>query len=176
MPTVTTTYLEILSPVPIRPKHCDDARFSIHECTVKQWQFNRFLYFAVGESWTWNDKRGWSAEQWRAYAESDTLRTFAAYYDGSPAGYFELHEDDVGEIEIAYLGLLPAFYGRGFGGALLTRALEEAWKSQPRRVWVHTCTDDHSAALPNYLARGMTIYKTETLETPSPANDVIRNP
>jgi GNAT superfamily N-acetyltransferase len=60
--------------------------------------------------------------------------------------------------------LLPAFVGRGLGGALLTSALEDAWKMQPPRVWVHTCTLDHPAALANYQARGMKIYKTETHE------------
>jgi hypothetical protein len=29
-------------------------------------------------------------------------------------------------------------------------------------VWVHTCTLDHPAALGNYQARGMVVYKTET--------------
>jgi len=42
---------------------------------------------------------------------------------------------------------------------LLTHGLEEAWRMGPSRVWLHTCTLDHPAALPNYLARGMTIYK-----------------
>ena len=157
----TTTYLEMLSPGQLRPKRCDDQRFSVRECTVKQWQFNRFLYFTVGENWQWNDKRGWSDAQWRDYAEAEDLRTFVASYDGSPAGFFELHDSD-GAIEIAYFGLLPAFHGRGFGGALLTRAIEEAWKSAPTRVWVHTCTEDHPAALPNYQARGMTIFKVVT--------------
>ena len=157
----TITYLEMRSLNQLRPRRCADARFDIRECTVKQWRFNRFLYFTVGEDWQWNDKRGWTDEQWRDYAEADSLRTFLASYDGSPAGFFELREDD-GAIEIAYFGLMPAFYGRGFGGALLTRAIEEAWKSGPGRVWVYTCTEDHPAALPNYQARGMTSFKVET--------------
>ena len=41
-------------------------------------------------------------------------------------------------------------------------ALEESWNSAPSRVWVYTCTEDHPAALPNYQARGMTIFKVET--------------
>lgn len=161
MRNVTITYLEMLSPEELCPKYCDDARFWIRECTVKQWQFNRFLYFTVGESWNWTGKRGWTDEQWRTYAESDLLRTFAAYYDGSPAGFYELHQTDESNVEIRIFGLLPAFYGRGFGGALLTSVVEEAWRMRPRRVWVHTCTDDHPAALQNYQARGLKIYKVE---------------
>jgi GNAT superfamily N-acetyltransferase len=160
---VITTYLEMRSSAELRPKLCADERFWIGEATVKQWQFNRFLYLTVGSPWAWNDKRDWTDDQWRQYAESDQLRTFGAYCDGSPAGYYELHHDQ-DDVEIMYFGLLPAFVGRGLGGALLSRAIEDAWRMEPRRVWVHTCTLDHPAALANYLARGMKIYKTETTQ------------
>jgi GNAT superfamily N-acetyltransferase len=162
--TIITTYLEMRSPADFRPKSCGDERFWIGEATVKQWQFNRFMYHAVGDPWQWTDKRDWPDDQWRAYAESDRLRTFAAYYDGAPAGYYELHRGDDGAVEIIYFGLLPAFVGRGLGGALLSSALEEAWRMNPPRVWVHTCNLDHPAALANYQARGMKIYKTERKE------------
>jgi GNAT superfamily N-acetyltransferase len=161
MPTVTTTYLQMRSPQELRPKRCADDRFWIGEAKVRQWQFNRFLYFAVGEAWSWNDKRPWTDEQWQEYVASPQLRTFGAYYDGAPAGYYELRRDDQSGIEIAYFGLLPAFIGRGLGGALLTNAIEEAWQMSPGRVWVHTCTLDHPSALANYQARGMEVYKVE---------------
>lgn len=160
----TTTYLEMRSPADLRPKVCGDDRFSVRECSVKQWQVNRFLYDVVGKECGWNDKREWSDSQWCNYVESQSLRTFLACYDGSPAGYFELDEATHREIEIAYFGLLPGFYGRGFGGVLLTFALEQAWESGPARVWVHTCGRDHVAALPNYQARGMRIYRIESHE------------
>jgi len=73
-----------------------------------------------------------------------------------------LQRGDDGAVEIIYFGLLPAFVGRGLGGALLSSAIEEAWRVNPLRVWVHTCSLDHPAALANYQARGMKIYKTET--------------
>ena len=164
MSDVTTTYLETRSPDELRPKRCTDDRFWIGEATVPQWQFNRFLYLTVGAGWNWCDKRDWSDEQWRTYAESDRLRTFGAYYDGAPAGYYELRRDDENGVEIAYFGLLPAFLDRHLGGALLTSAIEEAWRMAPARVWVHTCTLDHPAALANYQARGMQIYKVETAD------------
>jgi GNAT superfamily N-acetyltransferase len=161
MPAVTTTYLEMRSRDELRPKRCGDERFWIGEATVPQWQFNRFLYLAVGGIWSWTDKSVWTEEQWREYVESPRLRTFAAYSDGAPAGYYELHHDDENGVEIAYFGLLPAFIGRGLGGPLLTNALEQAWQMNPARVWVHTCTLDHPGALANYQARGMKIYKVE---------------
>jgi ribosomal protein S18 acetylase RimI-like enzyme len=161
MDSVTITYLEMKSADQLRPKCVNDPRFRVMEASVKQWELNRFLYELVGRDWNWRDKLPWSESQWRSYVESDDLRTFVAYYDGSPAGYYELRTTG-GEIEIAYFGLSPKFIGQGFGGALLTNAIEEAWRMHPSRVWLHTCTLDHPSALKNYLARGMTVYNVET--------------
>lgn len=165
--SIVTTYLEMHSPDQLRPKRCADRRFQIREKKERDWRFNRDLYLAVGEMWSWNDRRVWTDEQWKEYGLAPALRTFAAYYDNSLAGYYELRRDDEGDVEIAYFGLLPEFIGRGLGGALLTNAIEEAWRMSPlvSRVWVHTCTLDHPSALTNYQARGMVIYKQETTET-----------
>jgi GNAT superfamily N-acetyltransferase len=159
---ITTSYLEMFSVKELSPRESRDPDFWIREATTPQWQFNRFLYQFVGERWNWTDKLVWSDEQWRRYVEDPSLRTFGAYYGGAPAGYYELHRTETEGTEIAYFGLAPAFCGRGLGGVLLTSALREAWAAEPRRVWVHTCTDDHPAALANYQARGMRLYKTET--------------
>ncbi len=164
IPPASITYLEMRSPVEIIPKRDVDGRFLIRECPVELWQLNQFLYLAVGESCAWNDKRDWSDEQWHDYAGSRRLRTFVSYFDGAPIGYFELHENDARDIEIAHFGLLPEYFGLGLGGALLTKALEVAWESEPQRVWLHTCASDHQTAVPNYLARGMKVYKTEANE------------
>lgn len=149
------------SPEQLRPKRCADAQFQVREKTERDWRFNRDLYFAIGEQWRWIDKRPWTDEQWKQYAAAPALRTFAAYYDGALTGYYELREDDEDGVEIAYFGLLPEFIGRGLGGALLTSAIEEAWRFSPKRVWVHTCDRDHPQALANYQARGMLVYKIE---------------
>jgi GNAT superfamily N-acetyltransferase len=157
---LVTIYLEMCSPEQLRPKRAD-ARLEVREKLERDWQFNRDLYFRVGAPWRWIDKRPWTDEQWKEYASSPELRTFAAYCGDLLAGYYELRTDDQGGIEIAYFGLLPEFIGRGFGGALLTNAIEEAWRTAPTRVWVHTCNRDHPQALANYQARGMIVYKVE---------------
>ncbi len=166
MNAVTVTYLEMRSPAELRPKQALDSRFQVKEATVKQWEFNRFLYLLVGRDWSWNEKKHWTEQQWRTYAESDALQTFAGYFDGSVAGYYEMRYDSADGVEIAILGLTPKFVGRGLGGVLLTRALETAWDMKPNRVWLHTCTLDHPSALPNYRARGMRIFRVETVMLP----------
>jgi GNAT superfamily N-acetyltransferase len=65
-------------------------------------------------------------------------------------------------VEIAYLGLDRRAFGRGLGGWLVTEAARTAFAWGATRVWLHTCTLDSPAALPNYLARGFSIEKTET--------------
>jgi len=130
------------------------------EACIRQFEFNRFLYQFVGGPWGWTDKLSWSEEQWRAYAEHDRLRTWVAWCEGSPAGYFELQKYDDARIEINYFGLAQNFIGRGFGGYLLSEAIRQAWAWGASRVTVNTCSLDHPGALANYQARGMKIYKT----------------
>jgi GNAT superfamily N-acetyltransferase len=157
-----TTYLEMRSANRLQPRHAD-PRFQVREETHRDWRFNRDLYLCVGAQWEWVDKRPWTNDQWKQYASAPELRTFAGYFDGALAGYYELRRDDEEGIEIAYFGLLPEWIGRGLGGALLTSAIESAWGMEPKpsRVWVHTCNRDHPQALANYQARGMVIYKIE---------------
>jgi GNAT superfamily N-acetyltransferase len=140
------------------------ADLDVRECEVPQWELNRFLYQLVGGPWQWTDKLVWSEAQWRAWAESPDLRTWVAYHRGAVAGYYELHRQGEGDVEIAYFGLAAGFIGRGFGGDLLTRTIESAWAWNARRVWVHTCTLDHPSALANYQARGLEVFAEETHE------------
>ena len=159
---LVTTYLEMRSRDQLRPKRAG-ARFQVREKRDRDWRFNRDLYFRVGQQWDWIDRRPWTDEQWKEYATAAELRTFAGYYDDTLVGYYELRRDGEGGIEIAYFGLLPEWIGRGLGGALLTSAIEEAWRMEPNpsRVWVHTCNRDHPQALANYQGRGMVVYRVE---------------
>ena len=77
---------------------------------------------------------------WQAHAEE--VETWVLMGD---AGYYELRPDGP-DVEIAYFGLLPAYQGRGLGGALLEHALRRAFELGGR-VWVRTCTLDGPHAL-----------------------------
>jgi GNAT superfamily N-acetyltransferase len=68
----------------------------------------------------------------------------------------------MGNVEIAYFGLLPGFIGKGLGAYLLTAATRRAWDMGATRVWVHTCDLDHPRALANYQARGFRIFQVES--------------
>lgn len=159
---VTTTYLAMFAPDQLRPRYMEGEQFKVLAVNPPDWRFNRHMYCTVGENYGWKEKRRWTDEQWRERIETPRLLTFCALWGTETVGYFELRDDQQSGIEIQYFGLLPGHYGRGLGGAMLTRALEEAWRLCPERVWVRTRTLDHPAALANYEARGLRIYRTET--------------
>ena len=146
------TYLEITDPAAIRPARPVDAPIDLVD--PPDGAVNRSFYEGVGADWNWTDLLGRDDAFWQAHAES--VETWVI---GDGAGYAELRV--VGEdVEIAYFGLLPAFQGRGLGGALLEFALRRGFELGSR-VWVHTCTDDGPYALAHYQARGLVPYKEE---------------
>jgi hypothetical protein len=75
---------------------------------MKQFQLNKFLYELIGEKWLWTDKLSWSDKEWKDYVESESLRTWVAYYNGAIAGYYELFKQN-DDVEIIYLGLVESF-------------------------------------------------------------------
>ncbi|MCL1113157.1 MULTISPECIES: GNAT family N-acetyltransferase [Shewanella] len=161
MPDISIYNLEMTHYSQLKPKHQANG-LTLIEAKVKQYQFNRFLYQFVGAAWEWTDKLSWSDSQWQAYSEADNLHLYVAYVGGSPAGYFELQQQADGNVEIMYFGLGERFIGQGYGGYLLTQAIEHAWAlPNTRRVWVHTCSLDHPSALQNYQARGFTLFRTD---------------
>ncbi len=157
----TTYYLEMTVPSQLNAKPLPKT-LNIVESEEPQYEFNRFLYSLVGSEWEWGDLDSWTDEQWKAQVEHEQHRTWVAYFRGSIAGYYELFRPDGVNAEIRYFGLAPGFISKGFGGPLLSHAIQSAWDwPGTERVWVHTCTFDHPNALNNYRARGLRVYKEE---------------
>jgi GNAT superfamily N-acetyltransferase len=167
--SVTRTYLEMLSPGDLQASPLPEPEPPVerlHHCSVPLF---RFLYQEVGRAFRWTDRLAWSDEAVRRHLATPGVSIWLMSWNTDPAGYFELREHEDGSAEIAYFGLLPEFIGRGWGKYLLTRAVQAAWGTGARRVWLHTCTLDHPAALPNYLKRGFRPVRQEVYEvTPAP--------
>jgi GNAT superfamily N-acetyltransferase len=166
-------YLEMRSPAQLRPSAAPDPAPQIVRAEVPSPALNRFLYTSIGGDWHWTDRLPWTWEQWMRWLDRPQLQTWVMSVSGTPAGYFELEQQAGEQVEIAYFGIAAPFIGRRLGGHLLTVALQKAWATGAKRVWVHTCTLDHAAALANYQSRGMTVFKEETEmkqlgETPGP--------
>ena len=158
---VRRTYLEMTSPDQLAPAPAPSARERVERLAECPASFYRYLYSAVGGPYHWVDRLPWSDEQIRMHLSSPEVSVWVLYVAGAPAGYFELQQHEGASVEIAYFGLLQEFLGRGLGKYLLTEAVREAWRQGARRVWLHTCTLDDPAALPNYRARGFRPFKEE---------------
>jgi GNAT superfamily N-acetyltransferase len=157
---VVRTYLELDDPAALRPVAA--ARMpgvQVTRVEPPDGATSRWFYVAVGRNHRWTDHLGRSEADWQAWA--DSVETWVATVGGERAGYHELRAEGA-SVQIAYFGLLAEFQGRGLGGFLLTHALRRGFELAPR-VWVHTCTLDGPAALPNYRARGLREFRTETL-------------
>lgn len=123
------------------------------------------MYAEVGKLQYWKIYRwDWDEEDWRRYLQRTDIEAWAIESTaGAPVGYLELRRHEDRSIEILIFGILPDFIGRGIGGralALVTRHCLDR-KPKPSRVWLHTCSLDHPAALKNYYARGFKFVREE---------------
>ena len=159
---VVRTYLELSSRAAFKPSRLDDRKISVEpvpRCTV---ELSRQLYRVVGEAYHWVDRLVWSEAELDAYLTQPGFGVWLMRHDGNLAGFFELRTGADRSTEIALFGLVREFFGRGLGKHLLSCAVETAWDRGASRVWLHTCTLDSAAALPNYLGRGFVPYRKET--------------
>jgi GNAT superfamily N-acetyltransferase len=164
MPTreVIRTYLRMTSPDELLPGRLDDVRARIerlHDCSPTLF---RQLYVDVGSNYHWVDRLSWSEQRWRQRLEQPGLQLHLLTWENAPAGYYELERHADGSVEIAYFGLLPGFLGRGLGKHLLSDAVVNAWAMGATSVWLHTCTLDDPAAMPNYERRGFRRFRSES--------------
>jgi GNAT superfamily N-acetyltransferase len=166
MTDVVRTHLELTDPSGIRAAAMPriEGALAITKVEPPDGATSRWFYLEVGRPHQWTDNLQRTDEEWQAWA--DSVETWVATVDGERAGYYELKaEEDASAVEIAYFGLLPHAQGNGLGGHLLTHALNRAFELAPR-ARVHTCTLDGPHALPNYKARGLRPFRTETLGKP----------
>lgn len=129
----------------------------------------RALYAAVGRIYHWYDRDAWTDERLAAQMGDPSVAVWVLRDASRPVGYFELATGSDASVEIAYFGLIPAAQGKGLGKKLLEAAIRAGFDTPASRVWLHTCTLDHAAALPNYRARGFVPFRTERYEIARPA-------
>jgi GNAT superfamily N-acetyltransferase len=162
MREILRSYFQINSPEEHRRAEDIDMPVRLERADRCPNSFYRYLYVEVGRGFHWVDRLPWTDEQITDHLNDKSVSLWVLYSSGVPAGYFELKKHPDGSAEIAYFGLLPEFHGRGLGKWLLSQAIDRAWETGANRIWLHTCTLDHPAAIPNYVARGFRLFKQET--------------
>ena len=161
---IDRNFLEIKSIDALKESKKPKISQSIDKVNPTDFQLNKFFYKNIGKKHRWTDRLIWSENDWIKYVSSPNAETYTLKVENDLAGYFELiiHKDK-NEVEIAYLGLLEEYLNKKLGSYLLSSAIKNSFLIKPKRVWVHTCSLDHKNALMNYTARGMKIFKKETI-------------
>ena len=161
---IERNYLEIYS-----IKDLVESNVSFNELEIKlidppDYQLNKFFYKNIGKKHRWIDRLIWDESKWIEYTTNKNVKTYILKKKEDLVGYFELifHQEKK-ETEIAYFGLLEEYHNKKLGSHLLSMAIRKSFLDKPSRVWLHTCSLDHKNALSNYLARGMKIFKKESI-------------
>ena len=127
------------------------------------------LYRAVGDDWLWWNRLTLDEATLAAHIAAPETEIYVAEADdgagdragGTPLGYVELDRRPAPDIDVRYLGVVPAHIGTGLGGRLLDHGLAAAWRHAPRRVILNTCTLDHPGALAFYQKHGFAVTHSE---------------
>ena len=161
---VKRNYLEIYSHQELKEGNKPSEDYSLNLIKSTNFQLNKFFYKNIGKKHNWVDRLVWTDTQWIDYVSNKNVRTFILRNKDDLVGFFELiYHYEKKEVEIAFFGILEEYQNKKLGSYLLSEAIKNSFKKDIDRVWLHTCSLDHKNALGNYLARGMRIFKSETL-------------
>jgi ribosomal protein S18 acetylase RimI-like enzyme len=124
------------------------------------------LYRAIGEAVQWDDRLRMAESDLQELLQAKTTSIFVLSRNGEKIGLFEAVRHSEQEFEITYFGLVPHAQGQRLGPYLLDAGLRSLWKLHPSRVWLHTDTNDHPAAVGTYERAGFTVTDRKWMHFP----------
>lgn len=119
----------------------------------------RSLYRRIGEDWLWFSRAVMADAELTDLIARETTEILALEKDREAIGLAELDFSVPGEAEIVTFGVVPQAIGTGAARALMEQTLARSFRPGVSRVWLHTCTFDHPAAVRFYLRCGFAAYK-----------------
>jgi len=131
----------------------------------------RNLYRRVGEEWLWFSRIRMPDAELAARLHAPQLEVYALVDGGRDEGLLELDFRESGQCEIGMFGVTAKLVGTGAGRWLMSRALDIAWSRPVERVWLHTCTFDHPAALAFYQRSGFRAFRRQVEVADDPRLD-----
>jgi GNAT superfamily N-acetyltransferase len=122
----------------------------------------RTLFRRVGEPWIWFSRLVIPDAALEAIIHDPAVEIYAVCDPrGLEVGMLELDFRKPSECELSFFGLVDALTGRGNGKWLMAQALSIGWRAGVTRLWVHTCTLDHPAAIGFYQRSGFKAFARE---------------
>jgi GNAT superfamily N-acetyltransferase len=116
------------------------------------------LYRRVGAPLRWDQRLLMPAEVLSALLQSALQIYVLRDHAGIALGFCEFDRSGFPEIELKNFGLTPEAQGHGLGPWLLAMALQHEWNAGLERIWLHTDSWDHPAAVPLYKRCGFRVY------------------
>jgi len=153
------THLEMTERPAPRPDPAGE--WSLRKVEMPDLGWYRDLYRRVGEEWLWFSRIRMPDAELAAKIQSPLVHVHALMSDGRDEGLCELDFRNLGHCEIGMFGVTAKLVGSGAGRWLMNRALELAWSRPVGRVWLHTCTFDHPAALAFYQRSGFRPFRLQ---------------
>lgn len=148
-----------------RPRPMPPSPFRLVHWPAPDGDKYRALFRRVGGPWLWFSRLVMDEARLRSILEDPEVMVYAVIdRAGVEVGMLELDFHTKATCELSYVGLVPEITGQGHGNWLMAQALAFAWRKDVARVWVHTCTLDHPAALGFYRRHGFVPYQ-RTIET-----------
>jgi ribosomal protein S18 acetylase RimI-like enzyme len=124
------------------------------------------LYRAIGEAVQWDARLRMPIAELETFLQDPATHIYVLRLDGSAVGLCEFDAVGRPEVELCNFGLIPAAQSRGLGPYLLDHALRAVWRFAPRRVWLHTDTNDHPRAETIYSRAGFRLYRQQVESFP----------
>jgi GNAT superfamily N-acetyltransferase len=143
------------------PRPDPDGAWTLRRVDAPALDWYRDLYGRVGRPWLWISRIRMPDAELSAIIQSPLVEVYALEHQGRDEGLLELDFRDAGQCELAFFGVTAKLIGSGAGRWLMNRALELAWSRPVGRVWVHTCTFDHPAALAFYQRSGFRAFRRQ---------------
>lgn len=161
------TWLEMRERPPRRPARLPDG-VSLAIDPAPDVGNYRALFAEIGGPWLWFSRLALSRDELAALLGDPAVEVGYVLAGERRIGLVELDFRRKGEAELAFFGLVPAWTGRGVGRAAMEWALDRAFSRPIRRLFVHTCTLDHPAALGFYLRSGFRPFGRSIEVMPDP--------
>ncbi len=170
------TYLEMRRPH-LTTQYSTMSDIAIRRVEKPDLDWYRRLYREIGRPWLWFSRLRMTDDDLRALVHHPAVDIFVLSHNGVDSGLLEFDRRRMPDIELSFLGVVPALIGKGNGRVLLDYGLRAAWEHHPRRVWLHTCTLDHPGALEFYRKAGFVPYKRaiEITDDPRLTGDLPRD-
>lgn len=136
-------------------------RLSLERLIAPDLGHYRRLFNTVGQPWNWYSRNAVSDTELAEIIHDPEVEVLHLLLEEHVVGFAELDRRRGMEVELKFFGLFPEWTGFGMGSLFLTLVLNRAWSTQPSRIWLHTCSEDHPAALKIYLSAGFQIFDTQ---------------